>query len=89
MQNEKLRATVSELEAQLRALETVDPASRASLLDAVQEIRVALDEDRPSEVQSPSLIANLTHSVEKFEVSHPTLTSVLGRLIDILGQMGI
>jgi signal transduction histidine kinase len=89
MQNEKLRTTVSELELQLRALDTVDAASRQSLLNAVQEIRVALEDDRPAEVPAKSLIASLTKSVEHFEVSHPTLTSVLGRLIDILGQMGI
>ncbi|MDB5385147.1 MAG: hypothetical protein JWM11_793 [Planctomycetaceae bacterium] len=89
MQNEKLRVTLTELEQQLRALETVDPESRQSLLNAVQEIRLGLDEDRPTAATSNSLIANLTHSVEKFEISHPTLTSVLGRLIDILAQMGI
>jgi chorismate mutase len=89
MQNEKLRATLSELEQQLRALETVDEASRQSLLNAAQEIRLALNDESVSSVRSQSMIQNLTHSVEKFEVSHPTLTSVLGRLIDMLGQMGI
>lgn len=80
---------MTELEHQLRALESVDEASRQSLLNAAQEIRQGLNDDDVSSGRSKSMIESLTHSVEQFEVSHPTLTSVLGRLIDMLGQMGI
>jgi hypothetical protein len=89
MQNEKLQATLSELEQQVRALGSVDEESRQSLLNAAQEIRVALNEADYSTARSQTMLENLTSSVEKFEVTHPTLTSVLGRLVDILGQMGI
>ena len=42
-----------------------------------------------SELHRQSLIQRLTEATEKFEGSHPALTSVVTRLIDGLGQMGI
>jgi methylaspartate ammonia-lyase len=88
MQIDKLRATVTELEHQLELLGPADAVSRQALQETVAQLRAALDESGVK-VSQPTLMARLTESVEQFEVSHPTLTSVLGRLIDMLGQMGI
>jgi septal ring factor EnvC (AmiA/AmiB activator) len=89
MSIEKLRATVSELEQELRALPTVDAEARSVLEEVVREIRAALRDSERGESQRRSPIAGLKDSVEKFEGSHPALTGILGRLIDGLAQLGI
>ncbi|MBM4000444.1 MAG: DUF4404 family protein [Planctomycetes bacterium] len=48
--------------------------------------------DRSSDEGSEPVDAHgtrLREAIERFETSHPTLTAVLGRLVDALGQMGI
>jgi hypothetical protein len=89
MSIDKLRATVSELEQELRALPTVDDEARLVLQEAVREIRAALRDGESAEIQRRSLIASLKESVQKFEGSHPALSGILGRIIDGLAQMGI
>lgn len=89
MQIEKLRATVAELEQQLRELTSVDDESRQVLEDAVREIRATLREEDRTQIQQDSLAQRLSDLVQKFEGEHPTLTSIIGRIADGLGQMGI
>lgn len=86
---EKLRATVAELERELRALPEVDAESRAVLQEAMREIRTALHEAEPQTARPEGLISRLRAAAEEFEGSHPTLTAILSRIVDGLGQMGI
>jgi signal transduction histidine kinase len=89
MPNEKLRATVTELERELLASDTVDAATRERLQNALAEVRAALQESETTAEDRRSLAASLTKAVEEFEGSHPTLVSIIGRLADGLSQMGI
>jgi hypothetical protein len=86
---EKLKATVTELEEELYSLEELDDDSRAVLREAVREIQAALREEEPGDLKSQSLTDRLTDVTHEFEGSHPTLTGIISRLIDGLGQMGI
>jgi signal transduction histidine kinase len=86
---ERLKATVTELEEELHALKELDDDSRAVLREAVQEIQAALHEEEPGNLESQSLTDRLTDATREFEGSHPTLTGIITRLIDGLGQMGI
>jgi chromosome segregation ATPase len=86
---DRLRATVTELEAELHALETVDDDTRQVLQQAMHEIRTALHEEEAAERQRNSLTERLQDAAHEFEGSHPTLAGLLTRLIDGLGQMGI
>ena len=85
----KLQATIEELQLELASLETVDSETRAVLEDAVAEIHAALHKEEHVELGEPSLIAKLRDSAEKFEASHHTLSGIVSRTIDALGQMGI
>lgn len=89
MPNDKLRATVAELEQELAAAGTVDEGTRQRLQAALAEIRVALQETETSAEDRSSLAARLTKAVEEFEGSHPTLVGIIGRLADGLAQIGI
>ncbi len=89
MPNEKLRATVTELEQELLASETVDEITRQRIQAALAEVRVALQESETTAEDRSSLADRLNKAVEEFEGSHPTLVSIIGRLADGLSQMGI
>lgn len=87
--SEKLQALVKELESELQGLDSLDDETKQMLESASQEIREALTEGQPAQLEPETLIDRLKVSTEDFEASHPTLSSVVGRMIDVLGQMGI
>ena len=89
MSIEKQRATISELERELRGVRSLDAESRLVLEQAVQDLRTALQKVDRSAAERQSLVERLQESVERFESTHPSLTAILGRLIDGLAQMGI
>jgi chromosome segregation ATPase len=86
---EKLKVTVAELEEELRSLETLDDETCEVLEEALREIQTALNPDEPAELEAESLMDRLNDATLEFEGSHPTLTGIISRLIDGLGQMGI
>jgi hypothetical protein len=85
----KIKATLAELEEELRTLPSVDHETRRVLEETVAEIQSALAPDEPGELESQSLIDRLSETTQQFEASHPTLSGIITRLIDGLGQMGI
>lgn len=101
---EKLKEIVRELEDELHELSAVDEQAAELLQEAVREIqtvlqsrqldarsaveRESLDEDLQPDA-SETVIDRLNRAAHQFENSHPTLTGILSRLIDGLGQMGI
>lgn len=85
---EKLRATLHELEAELRDVETIDDDTRRMLAEAALEIATVLTEGQRSE-QTDRVEGSLRERLEEFEASHPQLALIVGRLIDGLGQLGI
>lgn len=87
--HEKIRATVTELEAELRQLESVDAETRAVLKGALQEILEALQADETEGLECGSVTDRLGQAAREFEGSHPTVSGIIGRLVDGLGQMGI
>lgn len=89
---EKLKFAVAELEAELQALQDadrVDRETRQLLEQAATEILTAIERIEPGERAPQSLLDHLRDATVQFEESHPTVTGILSRLIDGLGQMGI
>ena len=64
---EKLRATVLELEQELRSLQTVDDEARQVLQDAMRQIRAALHEEEQAERQRQTLRDQLLAAAHVFE----------------------
>ena len=81
-----LEQTLNELHDQLAGAQDLDEAQRTRLRLAVQEIQQTLDD---SKVSSASLATQLKQAVAQFEQSHPALTNSIGRIADLLAQMGI
>ncbi len=86
---EKLRATLAELEAELQSLDSFDDDTRAILEEAAADIGAALRKAGRDDFEPDTLASHLKHALRGFEAEHPTLASIVNRMIDGLGQMGI
>lgn len=88
----KLRATIAELETELRNVGTLDAETKAMLELALEEIQATLRHEHSSATgaaEPHTLTERLELSATEFETSHPTLAGVLRRLVDALSQLGI
>lgn len=86
MSHEDLNAALQALHRELADSENLDRDDVAHLQATMAEIQMVL-EKRANE--SDTLQGRLSSSARKFEESHPVLTESLGRIADILQQMGI
>ena len=86
---EKLNGIIKELEAELESLDTVDAQSQQVLEKAIEDLRTALGKTDPASLESESLIAQLRSAEADFELSHPTVSGLVMRMINALAQLGI
>ncbi len=86
---ERLRETLVELHDELAAVDSPDPDTRKLIEDAKAEMDGALHRDEPESLEPHTLSEQLREAVQQFDESHPTLTRVVGNVLDVLGQMGI
>ncbi len=86
---EKLKQIVTELETELASLDTVDAESRQVLEKALEEVNTALRKKDHAMLESESLADQLRAVEEGFHVSHPTISGLVLRTINALGQFGI
>ena len=84
----RLRTTLSELEKELAAVDSLDDDAREQLATAAAEIAATLRRGKRSD---QTLVAedSLKTRLVDFEASHPQLAIVVGRLLDGLAQLGI
>jgi hypothetical protein len=88
--SEKLKATIAELERELHAAGEVDAETRAMLLETVEEIQSALHVNTAAAASEPhTLTERLNHVALGFDASHPTMASLVRRVVDALAQLGI
>jgi len=82
-----LSEILDELHAALEEAPEIGDEGRVRLEKAAGEIREVLE--RPDAEPSESLRDQLSAAVERFEVSHPQLTQIVGRIADALSDLGI
>jgi hypothetical protein len=88
--SQRLRATITELERELRGGHPVDAETRAMLLEAVEEIQAALHASTAPATSEPHTLGErLNQAAAGFDASHPTLAGLLRRVVDALSQLGI
>ena len=56
---------------------------------AIEDLRTALGKTDPASLESESLIAQLRSAEADFELSHPTVSGLVMRMINALAQLGI
>jgi septal ring factor EnvC (AmiA/AmiB activator) len=85
---EKLRSTLSELEKELAAVDSLDDEAREKLAAAAADIADTLRRGKRT-AQTSQAEDSLKDRLVDFEASHPQLAIVVGRLLDGLAQLGI
>jgi hypothetical protein len=85
MTHQDLREALDVVHRELSRSEHLDAEEVQKLKATMREIKAVLGD---SEVEATTLSERVAGSARRFEESHPILTENLGRLADILQQMG-
>jgi hypothetical protein len=83
---QELEKVLRQLHETLESAEHLDADEVRELRRAAEEIESSLDEQS---VDSASLAQRLHKETERFQESYPVLTRTVGRVADMLSQMGI
>lgn len=86
MSHKELSDALETVHRELSASEQLDPEDVARLRATMAQIEMALDQQAET---TDVLSADVTTAASSFEESHPRLTQTLGRIADMLQQMGI
>lgn len=86
MNDKKLSQLLEQVHAELQKMDKVDADSLKLLQDLEQDVQSLL---KKSEVETPSILERMRKAVERFEVEHPTLTTLLSEVSTILSNAGI
>ena len=88
-----LRAALVRLHTELEGIESLDPQKRKLLPEALSDIQQTLDRlTAGGELAVPhdeTLSHRLAEAARHFEETHPTLSGMIGSVIDALSRMGI
>lgn len=93
--HKKLKAAVDRLHDELGSMESADAEIRDVLQGAVEDIDLVLKRRESDQVTADiaehhaSIIERLSTTARHYEGRHPTLSGILGSLIDTLSNMGI
>ncbi len=85
----KLKTLVQELEQELTTLNPKDVEATRLLKNASDQIDAAIHGDDTQTWTSSDVAEQLSEALTDFETRHPTLTAVVNRIAEALGQLGI
>ena len=88
MENQELRKLLEQLHSEIEQIESVDEKGQELLRDLGTDIRELLARSDDEQAQ-PSVIERLEDSISYLEVTHPTLTQTLSRVLETLSNAGI
>jgi hypothetical protein len=87
---QRLRELLKELHSELERDESVAEEPRDLLRTVMSDIRERLDRDGGELFDWPASLGDrLRESAEHFGESHPRVAATVGRVIDVLSNMGI
>ena len=87
MAEQELRKLLDQLRGELDQVDKLDDSQRDMLRSLATDIENRLDPDVEDETYP--LLNGLQSAVERFEVSHPALTKLLGDALTALSNAGI
>ena len=86
MSHKELIDALNAVHQELAQSEDLDPDDVEKLRATIVQIESVL---QAQSAEQDTLSHHVTHAAENFEQSHPRLTQTLGRIADMLQQMGI
>jgi hypothetical protein len=90
MDDSDLRDTLEKLHQELEQTDGLDDESRQRLQHLMGDIRTALDREGPSPTEHyQSLNDEISDAIQRYEISHPSLTAAMSHALDILSGIGI
>jgi hypothetical protein len=90
MVDPELNELLEQLHSEIENTETVDEKGQELLRDIGADIHDLLERSEGSHMQvRASTIQNLEDSIEYLEITHPTVTTILSRVLEILGGAGV
>lgn len=87
MNDKKLDALLEQVHDELQKVDKVDADSLKLLQDLEQDVQALLE--KTGALETPSILERMQKAVERFEVAHPTLTTLLSEVSAILSNAGI
>jgi uncharacterized tellurite resistance protein B-like protein len=90
MDDQELRKLIESLHAEIQNTRTVDEKGQELLAHLEADIRKLLDQSgEVAKPVHPSTLQRMEEGLDHFEVTHPTLTILLSRLLEALSNVGI
>ncbi len=90
MDDQELRKLIESLHAEIQKTQTVDEKGQELLVDLEADIRKLLAQTRVSAAPvHPTTLRRLEQGVDQFEVTHPTLTILISKLLEAFSNVGI
>jgi hypothetical protein len=91
MDNKELGKLLEQLHSEIEHTESIDEKGRERLRDLATDIGdlLARSDDEQVQPQAASLLERLEDSISYLEVTHPTLTQTLSRVLETLSNAGI
>ena len=90
MNEPDLHDLLEKLHNQIESAESVDPANLDQLRHLETDIRALLERSKVGPVgPEPTIATRLEEAVSLFEVTHPTLATVITDVMVVLGNAGI
>lgn len=91
MDNQELRDLLYQLHIEIENTQSLDEDGRRLLRYLETDINDLLkrSDNDPQQQVHPSTLHRLEDSIDYFELSHPTLTTQLSKLLSILSNAGI
>ncbi len=87
MDTNKLRDLLNQLQNEIQTAETLDDQGYQMLKDLDENIQALLD--RADSHSDDTITGRLEDAIYHFEVTHPTLTVVISKVLDSLSGAGI
>jgi hypothetical protein len=90
MDDQELRELIEKLHDEIQNTDTVDEKGRELLTHLETDIRALLDQSGGNAIPvHPSTVQRLQEGLDHFEVTHPTLTILISRVLEGLSNVGI
>lgn len=90
MEDKELRKLLAQLHDEINKTQAVDEKGSDLLRDLEVDITALLERSEENPVQlSPSNTQNLENVLGHFEVTHPSLTTLISKLLEALSNAGI